>query len=114
MAYTTEYPRVLYHTAIKHPRNIFGHVIKDAEPVFVGDDASPNYPLPEAGAADLEIKGRSVGPHLIPQHHYRTMLVVVYDTGGGVDIEASKAEEERLAKEGWVRHPSDLKEEYED
>ena len=87
----SDYPRVVYHTAIKKPRNVFGRAI-DAPPVNTGDAITPGYP---------------------EKLHYKTMLCVVY-TAGQVDEAASKAEEARLGTEGWVRHPDLLKENYED
>jgi len=110
----SDYPRVLYHTAIKRPRNIFGKLIEGAEPVHDGDLANPNYPTPNAPESAHGVKGRSMGEHLIPQHHYRTMTVVKYFDNNVVDEEASKIEEERLTTEGWVRHPDLLKEEYDE
>lgn len=95
MPVENEYPRVLYHTAIKRPRNIFGKPVKNVLPIFAGDRLNPHNP--DAGLL-----------------HYRTMTVAVYGANGMIDLEASKAKEEELAKQGWVRHPNLLKEEYED
>ena|SRR5277367_2045844 len=108
----SEYPRVLYHTSIRRPRNAFGRLIEGAEPIHTGDLMNPGYPIPIGDATPN--KGHSVGIHFVGQHHYKTMICVVRDSANGIDEEASKVEEERLATEGWVRHPSELKEEYED
>lgn len=111
----SDYPRAMYHTAIKHRRNAFGKIVEGY--VHDGDLVDPNFPKPEGQQrnTDIQISGKIMGPHLLEQKHYRTMLVGVYDLSSGlVDEAKSKAQEEELAKQGWVRHPSELKEEYED
>src|SRR5271163_4181634 len=99
-----DYPLALYHVAVKRPRNVFGRLMEGQEPVNTGDTVNPFYHIPIADAKALN-RGLAVGEfHFIPKYHYRTMLCVVYDTGGGVDLAASKAKEEALAAEGWVRN----------
>lgn len=109
-----DFPKVMYHTAIRHRYNVFGNKVEGF--VHAGDLASPNYPVPKESERDTDIEhhGRIMGPHLLPQHHYRTRLVAVYDSAGGFNEPASIAEVERLKKEGWVTDPNELKEEYED
>lgn len=111
-----DYPRVLYHTAIEHPRDRFGKLIEGAPARHMGDLVSPNYPIPNVVANEQGFHGKKLGQdsdHMIPQHHYKTMIVAVYSSGL-LDESASKIEEERLATEGWVRHPDLLKEEYDE
>lgn len=108
-----DFPKVMYHTAIRHRYNVFGRMVEGY--VNAGDEASPNYPLPDAQKdTDIQSRGKVLGPHLIPQHHYRTILVAQRDSIGNIDEGASRAEVERLKKQGWVTDPNDLKEEYED
>ena len=106
-----DYPRVLYHVAVEQPRNRYGRPVA-GDLRYVGDLANPNYPTPNTVVNAQGLRGRQLGKdsdHTIVQHPYKTMILALYNGGGGIDVEACEAKEAELAQEGWVRSPDMLK-----
>lgn len=101
-----DYPRVLYHTAIKRQRDNFGNIVPGAAPINSGDPSSPSYPVPLVTFVDkqtLHERGHLLdGVHLVPRLPYRTTLA------------ETPEQEKDLIAHGWVTHPGQLKAEYED
>jgi hypothetical protein len=110
-----EYPKAFYHKAFKRERDAAGKIVPNGEvfPLATADALNPNYPVPANIAQRNGIKGivaTSEGsPAIIGQHLYRTCLVPAgWQPGDKVNLAACKAEEEKLIKAGWVKHPADL------
>jgi hypothetical protein len=101
---------------VEYPKAMYRLALKDGKPA--GDIASPDYPLPfdlaqQLGLTDLGFKviGKnrdSVG-NVIVRHPWITRLVGVVKEDLTVDVEAARAEEAKLRKEGWVDSPSKIK-----
>jgi hypothetical protein len=100
-----EYPKVMYRLALR-------------KGVPAGDEISPNYPWPhdlclQLGITDLGfrvINKTSNSPgNVVVRHPWITRLVGTVKEDLTIDVEAAKAEEAKLRKDGWVDHPSKIK-----
>jgi hypothetical protein len=108
------YPKVMYKLAVKFKLKD-GKPDPEAEPIFKGDRASPNYPMPYALAIENGFQGQITGHGtdkginiVLP---YQTCYVPIgWDANFPVQIDAAecKKDEAFLAKSGWVDHPSKL------
>ena len=102
----SEFPKVLYHRAVRNG-------------VAVGDEISPDYQMP-VGTAELlgldDVGFKVIGRkrqdgtgHVVVRHPWITRVVGTVREDLTVDVEAARAEEKELRAKGWVSHPSQLK-----
>lgn len=100
-----EYPKAMYRLALKNGKP-------------AGDIANPDYPLPwdlalqlgltESGFKVIGKNSNSPG-NVVVRFPYITRLVGVVRDDLTVDVEAAKAEEAELRRDGWVDSPSKIK-----
>jgi len=104
-ANASEFPKVLYHRAVRGG-------------VPVGDEINPAYEMPLGTAEVLGLdtlgfkvvgRKRQDGGHVICRHPWITKVVGVWRDDLTIDLAAAQAEEKELRGKGWVSHPSQLK-----
>lgn len=109
------YPKVLYKLAVKYKKGADGKLDPASDPIFKGDRINPNYPMPYNLAIENGFQGQVTGHgsdrgvNIV--YPYQTCFVPIgWDQQFPVPIDEAdcKKDEAKLAKEGWVDHPSKL------
>lgn len=102
------YPKVMYRVAVK--------LNKAGESVYKGDRINPNYPMPYALAIENGYQGQVTGhgsdKGVNIVHPYETCYVPIgWDPNFPTPIDETdcKKDEAKLAKDGWVGNPNDMK-----
>src|SRR5258708_7124555 len=107
---------IVTENCASYPRAMYRLALRNGLPS--GDIKFPDYPVPwdlaqqlgltESGFKVIGKNGTSPG-HVVVRLPYITRMVGVLRDDLTVDIEAAKAEEERLRKLGWVTAPHLIK-----
>lgn len=99
-----------------YPKAMYRLALKNGQPA--GDIKDPDYPLPFDLAQQLgltECGFRVIGKNanspgnVVVRLPYITRMVGVVQEDLSIDLEAARAEEERLRKLGWVDSPNKIK-----
>src|SRR6266849_2845195 len=105
------YPKVMYKLAVKYKMKE-GKPDPEAEPMFKGDRANPNYPMPYALAIENGFQGQVTGHGTDKGINIVLPYVTCFVSLGwdlnlpvDIDIEYCKKDEANLRKLGWVDHP---------
>ena len=109
------YPKVMYKLAVKYKKGPDGKPSPEAEPIYKGDRINPNYPMPYNLAIENGFQGQITGhgsdKGVNIVYPYQTCFVPIgWDPIFPTQIDEAdcKKDEAKLAKEGWVDHPSKL------
>lgn len=109
----SNYPRALYHRAVRYPLGKDGKPDLTGEPKYLGDVVNPNCPLPQNAAERIGARGdwerNGSETHLVQRHPYKTCMVPAgYQPEHLIDEEACEREEATLLAQGWKRSIDEL------